>query len=159
MKQISAMAAGWTVATLAVSVAVTGCGSDKPSTPSSSAKSSSSSSAAPTSTAPTSSSGAAQPTDYSNLLIKPTDIVVPNDTFKLMQTVPMPNPAGISGLFMNQAGSRSIDDTIYVYPDAEHGFNCDMRASYNAEAAQLARQRTLAFLAQHLRGEAAAPQA
>ena len=118
MKQISVMAAGWTVATLAVSVAVTGCGSDKPSTPSSSAKSSSSSSAAPTSTTPASSSGTAQPTDYSNLLIKPTDIVVPNDTFKLMQTVPMPNPAGISGLFMNQAGTRSIDDTIYVYPDA-----------------------------------------
>lgn len=52
------------------------------------------------------------------MLIKPTDIVVPNDTFKLMQTVPVPNPAGISGLFMNQAGARSIDDTIYVYPDA-----------------------------------------
>ena len=49
--------------------------------------------------------------------------------------------------------------TIYVYPDADHGFNCDMRGSYNAAAAQLARQRTLAFLAQHLRGEAARPQA
>jgi hypothetical protein len=49
-------------------------------------------------------------------LIKPTDIVVPGDSFKLMQTVPVPN--GISGLFMNQAGARSIDDTIYVYPDA-----------------------------------------
>jgi carboxymethylenebutenolidase len=49
--------------------------------------------------------------------------------------------------------------TIYVYPEADHGFNCDMRGSYNADAAQLARQRTLAFLAQHLRGEAAKPQA
>ena len=48
--------------------------------------------------------------------------------------------------------------TFYVYPDADHGFNCDMRPSFNAEAAQLARQRTLAFLAQHLRGEAARPQ-
>jgi carboxymethylenebutenolidase len=46
--------------------------------------------------------------------------------------------------------------TVYVYPGADHGFNCDMRPSFNAEAAQLARQRTLAFLAQHLRGEAAA---
>jgi carboxymethylenebutenolidase len=48
--------------------------------------------------------------------------------------------------------------TFYIYPEAEHGFNCDMRGSFNAAASQLARQRTLAFLAQHLRGEAATPQ-
>jgi carboxymethylenebutenolidase len=47
--------------------------------------------------------------------------------------------------------------TFYIYPEGDHGFNCDMRASFNAAAAQLARQRTLAFLAQHLRGEAAQP--
>ena len=39
---------------------------------------------------------------------------------------------------------------IYVYPGAGHGFGCDERASYNAEAAQLAQSRTLAFLAKHL---------
>jgi len=39
--------------------------------------------------------------------------------------------------------------TVHTYP-AHHGFNCDQRGSWNAEAAQLARQRTLAFLAQHL---------
>ncbi|HEY6455289.1 MAG TPA: dienelactone hydrolase family protein [Steroidobacteraceae bacterium] len=44
---------------------------------------------------------------------------------------------------------------FYTYPEADHGFNCDMRASFNAAAAQLARERTLAFLSQHLRGEAA----
>jgi carboxymethylenebutenolidase len=49
--------------------------------------------------------------------------------------------------------------TFYVYPQADHGFNCDMRASFNAEAAQLARQRTLAFLGEQLRGEAARPPA
>jgi carboxymethylenebutenolidase len=50
---------------------------------------------------------------------------------------------------------RAVDQrgTFYIYPEADHGFNCDMRASFNAAAAQLARQRTLAFLAQHLRGE------
>jgi carboxymethylenebutenolidase len=49
---------------------------------------------------------------------------------------------------------RAVDTrgTFYIYPGADHGFNCDMRGSFNAEAAQLARQRTLAFLAQHLRG-------
>lgn len=38
---------------------------------------------------------------------------------------------------------------VHVYP-AHHGFNCDQRGSYNEAAAKLARERTLAFLAQHL---------
>ncbi len=38
---------------------------------------------------------------------------------------------------------------VHVYP-ANHGFNCDQRGSYNAAAAQLARERTLAFFARHL---------
>ena len=39
---------------------------------------------------------------------------------------------------------------IHWYDDAGHGFNCDMRASYNAEAPALARGRALAFLKEHL---------
>jgi carboxymethylenebutenolidase len=38
---------------------------------------------------------------------------------------------------------------IFLY-DAEHGFNCDERKSYAAAAAKLARERTLAFLRQHV---------
>jgi carboxymethylenebutenolidase len=38
---------------------------------------------------------------------------------------------------------------IYVYA-AGHGFNCDERSSYDAEAAKLARERTLAFFAEHI---------
>lgn len=38
---------------------------------------------------------------------------------------------------------------IYLYP-AGHGFNCDQRASHHAESARLARERTLAFLREHL---------
>ena len=38
---------------------------------------------------------------------------------------------------------------VHVYP-AQHGFNCDQRASYDAPAAALARQRTLAFFARYL---------
>ena len=34
--------------------------------------------------------------------------------------------------------------------EADHGFNCDQRGSYNAPAAQLARERTLAFFSTHL---------
>ena len=38
---------------------------------------------------------------------------------------------------------------FHVYP-ADHGFNCDQRASFDADAARLARERTLAFFAHHL---------
>jgi carboxymethylenebutenolidase len=38
---------------------------------------------------------------------------------------------------------------VHVYA-ADHGFNCDHRGSYDAEAARLARERTLAFFAQHV---------
>lgn len=38
---------------------------------------------------------------------------------------------------------------VQVYA-ADHGFNCDHRGSFDAPAAKLARERTLAFLAQHL---------
>ena len=39
---------------------------------------------------------------------------------------------------------------IFVYDGAEHGFSCDARASFNPEAAALAKQRTLAFLKTHI---------
>jgi carboxymethylenebutenolidase len=38
---------------------------------------------------------------------------------------------------------------VHVYA-AGHGFNCDQRGSYDAEAAKLARERTLAFFARHV---------
>ena len=38
---------------------------------------------------------------------------------------------------------------VHVY-EANHGFNCDQRGSYNEAAAKLARERSLAFFAQHL---------
>jgi carboxymethylenebutenolidase len=38
---------------------------------------------------------------------------------------------------------------VHVYA-ADHGFNCDQRGSFDAAAAQLARERSTAFLAQHL---------
>lgn len=44
---------------------------------------------------------------------------------------------------------RQPQVAVHVYP-ANHGFNCDQRGSYDAAAAALARERTLAFLAQHV---------
>jgi len=38
---------------------------------------------------------------------------------------------------------------VFLYP-AEHGFNCDQRGSYDVASAQLARQRTLAWLRQYV---------
>jgi carboxymethylenebutenolidase len=39
---------------------------------------------------------------------------------------------------------------IFIYPGAQHGFGCDERGSFSAPDAELAQQRTLAFLAQHM---------
>lgn len=39
---------------------------------------------------------------------------------------------------------------VHVYEGADHGFNCDVRASYHPEAAALAQQRTNDFLTRHL---------
>ncbi len=45
--------------------------------------------------------------------------------------------------------ARYPEVPVYTY-DAEHGFNCDARGSYNEQAATLARQRTMDFFAEHL---------
>jgi hypothetical protein len=108
---------------LVVGVAATGCGSTKSPSPSTTTSSSTPTSAAPPSSAPTSSSGAAQPSDYSNLLIKPSDIVVPGDTFTLASTKPSDNPAGVTATFASASvdvngPTREIDVVIHVYPDA-----------------------------------------
>lgn len=42
--------------------------------------------------------------------------------------------------------------TIYQYEGVGHGFNCDARASYNKEAADLAWSRSLELLAKELKG-------
>jgi carboxymethylenebutenolidase len=46
---------------------------------------------------------------------------------------------------------RGGDCEIYVYADAQHGFNCDERGSYDEASAKLAWQRSLAFLQKHLK--------
>jgi carboxymethylenebutenolidase len=47
------------------------------------------------------------------------------------------------------------DSPLYLYDGAGHGFNCDQRASYDPQAAALARTRTLEFLNRYLAGAAA----
>jgi carboxymethylenebutenolidase len=44
-------------------------------------------------------------------------------------------------------------DGIFHLYDADHGFNCDQRGSYDAPSAALARKRTLEFFAEYVAGE------
>jgi carboxymethylenebutenolidase len=48
-----------------------------------------------------------------------------------------------------QFAEAHTDQTHHFYP-AGHGFNCDQRASYDQASAQLARTRSLQFLAKHV---------
>ncbi len=43
------------------------------------------------------------------------------------------------------------DAEVFVYPGADHGFNCDQRGSYQEAGARLAWQRTLELFGRHLR--------
>ena len=45
--------------------------------------------------------------------------------------------------------ARHPEHPVHAY-DAGHGFNCDQRASYDAESAKLARGRTVEFFRRHL---------
>ena len=47
-------------------------------------------------------------------------------------------------------GAAPVDAAIVRYPDAEHGFHCDARASYHDASAKDAWQRTLAWFGEHL---------
>jgi hypothetical protein len=110
--KMSLIAAG--VAATALVIGVAGCGGNKSSSPSSSSSTSSGAS----SSAATSSPASAQPADYSKLLIKPSDIAVPGDTFT-MQEAPQVNPngkPGVAAVFVNQDNTRRVDDTILVLP-------------------------------------------
>lgn len=95
----------WAVATIGVGAAATGCGTDK--------KSSSPSSSAAASSAAAST---AQPSDYSALLIKPTDIG--GDLTAPQPPVLNPNgAAGVAQLFANADNSRRTGDTILIVAD------------------------------------------
>ncbi|CAM3989467.1 carboxymethylenebutenolidase [Kerstersia gyiorum] len=49
--------------------------------------------------------------------------------------------------FRQQQSGRDVEVHVYA---ADHGFNCDHRGAFDADAARLAKQRTLDFFARHL---------
>ena len=55
----------------------------------------------------------------------------------------------VSGVQAFSAAHPGVEVHLY---DADHGFNCDLRASYDAAAARQARERTLAFFERQLGG-------
>lgn len=57
----------------------------------------------------------------------------------------------LSDVAIIQAARKDCD--IYIYPGAQHGFNCDERASYDSASAALAWRRSLDFLKTHLKNE------
>ena len=57
---------------------------------------------------------------------------------------------------VDKVRSMNPEVEVHVYAGAGHGFNCDERASYSADSAKLARERTLALFAQHLKATVAA---
>lgn len=57
--------------------------------------------------------------------------------------------ASIPAEMVQQHREHLPEMPLYTYP-ADHGFNCDARASYDQGSAALARERSLAFFARHL---------
>lgn len=53
---------------------------------------------------------------------------------------------GISLADVDTIKQKRPETEIFVYPGAQHGFNCDARASYDAPSAKLAWDRSLAFI-------------
>ncbi|MGE2814953.1 hypothetical protein ACQI5H_07375 [Mycobacterium heidelbergense] len=102
--------AGLSVAALAVGTALTGCANNKTSAPSSS------STAAPSTAVTGPSPG--QTTDYSGLLIKPSDIG-PDLTTPQPPVLNPNNAPGVAQLFANADNSRRIGDTILIVADPQ----------------------------------------
>lgn len=55
-----------------------------------------------------------------------------------------------------QFRAKRPDVSAFLYPSATHGFNCDERGDFNAEAADTAMQRTLSWISQYVEGAAPA---
>ncbi|ABC39337.1 dienelactone hydrolase family protein [Burkholderia thailandensis] len=61
------------------------------------------------------------------------------------QSIPLDAVDKVKAAFAGRANAE-----FHLYPDAQHGFNCSERASYDQRAAALAHGRTLTFLAERL---------
>jgi carboxymethylenebutenolidase len=53
--------------------------------------------------------------------------------------------------FQEALEANDVEYTMHMYPDVNHGFHNDTTPRYDAEAAALAQERTIAFFNRHLR--------
>ena len=118
MDMVRTSAVGLAATAVLVSATMVGCGGEKGTSATSTASSSSaaSSSAAASSSTAAGASPSTGQSDYSSLLIKPSD--VGPDAFA--DGPPVANPSGVTGVgqtFKNPDGKRIIVDTIVVYSD------------------------------------------
>ena len=51
---------------------------------------------------------------------------------------------------IQKAATGNANAEVHLYPEAGHGFNCDMRESYHAPSAAQAWERTLALFREHV---------
>ncbi len=51
---------------------------------------------------------------------------------------------------VNQINRLYPDVVVHTYADADHGFNCDHRATFDKESAESARKRTIDFFKAHI---------
>lgn len=111
-------------ATTALAVSVAGCGSNKPQPPPSKSGSATSATSAPSSpSSGPASSAPAGPSEYTKLLIQPSDISAP---VPFTAAPPTDNPNGQPGVattFKDDDGSHAIKVTIQVYDDPDSATN------------------------------------
>ena len=59
--------------------------------------------------------------------------------------------AGIPLTDVETIKAKRPEVEVHIYPDAQHGFHCDERASYHKASADIAWPRSLAFFTRHLK--------
>ena len=118
-RKLSTFGIAATVAVIALTGAACSKNSSSTSSSTSSSSSSSSSSATTSSSKAETTSAAAAATDYTTLLIKPEDIVIPGDTFTGEPPQAIPGGDGVAAGFHNADQSRNIGDSITILPDPE----------------------------------------
>ena len=115
--RISRTVVAGVAAATALTVSATGCGGNSTSSKSTSAKPGATTSAAGTPSSAATSSAPTQPSDYTGLLIKASDIDAPVPFTASPPTVNPNGQPGAATTFKDEDGSHVIKDTIQIFAD------------------------------------------
>jgi len=75
----------------------------------------------------------------------------PSNVVSLTLSKPGDNPFPFTYPDVEAIRAKRPDVEIHVYPGAQHGFNCDERASYDQASADIAWPRSLDFFGKYLK--------